>query len=67
MATMRWRRCRTPSSLERAIRPEAAVDALHVIEAEATRALAEMRSMVRVLQTEETATTVPMPRQQVRR
>jgi signal transduction histidine kinase len=44
-----------------ATRPEAAVDALHVIEAEATRALAEMRSMVRVLRTEESAALAPTP------
>jgi signal transduction histidine kinase len=34
-------------------RPEAAVDALHVIEAEASRALAEMRSIVRVLRSDD--------------
>ncbi len=35
------------------VRPAAAVDALQVIEAEATRALAEMRSIVRVLRRDE--------------
>ena len=44
-----------------ATRPEAAVNALHVIEAEATRALAEMRSMVRVLRTEEPPALRPTP------
>jgi signal transduction histidine kinase len=40
--------------------PDAATDALRVIEAEASRALAEMRAMVRVLRTP--AETAPSPR-----
>ncbi|MEO3888485.1 histidine kinase [Nonomuraea sp. B5E05] len=40
-------------------RPEAATDALRVIEAEATRALAEMRAMVRVLRKNEPAELAP--------
>jgi signal transduction histidine kinase len=40
--------------------PDAATDALRVIEAEASRALAEMRAMVRVLRTP--AETAPTPR-----
>ncbi|MEO3794477.1 histidine kinase [Nonomuraea sp. B10E15] len=40
-------------------RPEAATDALRVIEAEATRALAEMRAMVRVLRRNEPAELAP--------
>ncbi|WP_230686689.1 sensor histidine kinase [Catellatospora vulcania] len=42
-------------------RPEAAVEALQVIEAEASRALAEMRSMVRVLRDGEPADYAPDP------
>jgi signal transduction histidine kinase len=42
-------------------RPEGAVDALHVIESEATRALAEMRSMVRTLRDTEPAELAPSP------
>lgn len=42
--------------------PAAAVDALQVIEAEASRALAEMRSMVRVLRRDEPADLAPAPR-----
>ncbi|WP_422770098.1 sensor histidine kinase [Plantactinospora sp. WMMC1484] len=42
-------------------RPEAAVDALRVIEAEATRALAEMRTMVRALRHAEPAELAPSP------
>jgi signal transduction histidine kinase len=42
-------------------RPEAATEALHVIEAEAARALAEMRAMVRVLRAREPADTTPSP------
>jgi signal transduction histidine kinase len=44
-----------------ATRPDAAVDALHVIEAEASRALAEMRAMVRVLRRDEPASMTPNP------
>ncbi|TLF47370.1 sensor histidine kinase, partial [Nonomuraea sp. KC401] len=40
-------------------RPEAATDALRVIEAEATRTLAEMRAMVRVLRKNEPAELAP--------
>ncbi|MGC5290532.1 sensor histidine kinase [Micromonospora sp. DT231] len=42
--------------------PAAAVEALRVIEAEASRALAEMRAMVRVLRRDEPADRVPSPR-----
>ena len=42
--------------------PAAAVGALHVIEAEASRALAEMRAMVRVLRRTEPAELSPAPR-----
>ena len=42
-------------------RPDAAVDALHVIEAEATRALAEMRTMVRALRRAQPADLAPSP------
>ncbi|GHJ47870.1 two-component sensor histidine kinase [Catellatospora sp. TT07R-123] len=42
-------------------RPEAAVDALRVIEAEAGRALTELRSMVRVLRRDEPAGFDPQP------
>jgi signal transduction histidine kinase len=42
--------------------PAAAVDALRVIEAEASRALAEMRAMVRVLRDAEPADREPSPR-----
>ncbi|HVV23936.1 MAG TPA: histidine kinase [Pseudonocardiaceae bacterium] len=42
--------------------PEAATEALRVIEAEATRALAEMRAMVRVLRRDEGAELTPSPR-----
>ena len=48
-----------------AVEPNAAVDALRVIEAEASRALAEMRAMVRVLRRDEpteTAERAPLPR-----
>ncbi len=41
--------------------PEAAVDALRVIEAEATRALAEMRTMVRTLRSFEADDLAPSP------
>jgi signal transduction histidine kinase len=41
--------------------PQAATDALRVIEAEAVRALAEMRSMVRVLRTGQPAQLTPNP------
>lgn len=41
---------------------EAAVDALRVIAAEASRSLAEMRSIVRFLRGDETADLVPTPR-----
>ncbi|MFI7060653.1 sensor histidine kinase [Kribbella sp. NPDC050124] len=44
-----------------ATRPEAAVDALAVIEAEGTRTLAEMRAMVGVLRADGTAALVPQP------
>lgn len=44
------------------LRPDAALDALRVIEAEATRALAEMRAMVRVLRRGEPADLEPGPR-----
>jgi signal transduction histidine kinase len=40
-------------------KPDAAVDALQVIEAEASRTLAEMRAMVRVLRRNEPAETTP--------
>jgi signal transduction histidine kinase len=42
-------------------RPDAATDALRVIESEATRALAEMRALVRVLRTGEPAQLTPGP------
>jgi len=42
-------------------RPEAAVEALRVIEAEASRALAEMRTMLRVLREDEPADYEPRP------
>lgn len=42
-------------------RPEAAVDALRIIEAEATRTLAEMRAMVGVLRRDEPAELAPTP------
>ncbi|MEU4408418.1 sensor histidine kinase [Streptosporangium sp. NPDC023963] len=42
-----------------ASRPNAATDALHVIEAEASRALAEMRAMVRVLRRDQPADLAP--------
>nr|MDT0662428.1 sensor histidine kinase [Micromonospora sp. DSM 115978] len=41
--------------------PDAAADALRVIEAEASRALAEMRGMVRVLRRDEPAELAPTP------
>jgi signal transduction histidine kinase len=41
--------------------PEAATDALRVIEAEASRALAEMRGMVRILRLDEPADLAPGP------
>lgn len=44
-----------------ATRPEAAVDALVIIEAEGTRTLAEMRAMVGVLRDDGTASLVPQP------
>jgi signal transduction histidine kinase len=43
-------------------RPEAAADALQLIEAEAARALDEMRAMVRVLRRDEPADLAPNPR-----
>lgn len=42
-----------------ASRPSAATEALHVIEAEASRALAEMRAMVRVLRRDQPANLAP--------
>ncbi|SHN20260.1 sensor histidine kinase [Cryptosporangium aurantiacum] len=42
--------------------PGAAVDALRVIEAEASRTLAEMRSIVRVLRSDEAVERLPAPR-----
>ncbi|MER5645296.1 sensor histidine kinase [Streptosporangium sp. NPDC002524] len=42
-----------------AARPNAATEALHVIEAEASRALAEMRAMVRVLRRDQPADLAP--------
>lgn len=42
-------------------RPDAATEALHVIEAEASRALAEMRAMVRFLRRDEAADLAPNP------
>jgi len=42
-------------------RPEAAVDALHVIEAEASRALAEMRTLVYALRRNQPADLAPSP------
>lgn len=45
----------------RASRPEAAVDALRVIEGEALRTLAEMRAMVGVLRHDEPAELAPTP------
>ena len=44
-----------------ATRPEAALDALAVIEAEGTRTLAELRTMVGVLRDEGTAALAPQP------
>ncbi|WP_437780759.1 sensor histidine kinase [Sorangium sp. So ce1097] len=43
-------------------RPEAPVDALRVIEGEASRALGEMRAMVRLLRRDEPAELAPSPR-----
>jgi signal transduction histidine kinase len=45
-----------------ATQPDAAVEALRVIEAEASRALAEMRAMVRVLRRDQPAELAPNPR-----
>jgi signal transduction histidine kinase len=45
-----------------ALHPHAATDALHVIEAEASRALTEMRSMVHVLRRDRPAELAPNPR-----
>jgi signal transduction histidine kinase len=45
-----------------ATQPAAAVEALRVIEAEASRALAEMRAMVRVLRRDQPADLAPSPR-----
>jgi signal transduction histidine kinase len=45
-----------------ASRPNAATDALRVIEAEASRALTEMRTMVRALRRDQPADTAPSPR-----
>jgi signal transduction histidine kinase len=42
--------------------PDAAADALRVIEAEASQALAEMRAMVRVLRHDQPAALAPQPR-----
>ncbi|TDC25318.1 sensor histidine kinase [Kribbella albertanoniae] len=42
-------------------RPEAAIDALAIIEAEGTRTLAEMRTMVGLLRDDGTAALVPQP------
>jgi signal transduction histidine kinase len=44
------------------VHPDAAVDALRLIETEASAALAEMRSMVRVLRQDEPAAWEPAPR-----
>ncbi len=44
-----------------ATRPEAAVDALRMIEAEASRTLADMRTIVGVLRRDEPAALAPMP------
>jgi signal transduction histidine kinase len=44
-----------------AARPEAATEALHLIEAEASQALAEMRAMVRVLRRDQPAELAPAP------
>jgi signal transduction histidine kinase len=44
-----------------ATRPASSVEALEVIEAEASRALAEMRAMVRVLRNQEPADYAPQP------
>lgn len=44
------------------VRPDAASDALRLIEAEASRALKEMRAMVRVLRRDESADLAPSPR-----
>jgi signal transduction histidine kinase len=43
------------------LNPSAATDALRVIEAEASKALAEMRGIVRVLRTDEPAELAPTP------
>ncbi|MEV8440626.1 sensor histidine kinase [Actinosynnema sp. NPDC051121] len=45
-----------------ATRPEAAADALRLIEAEASRALTEMRAMVRVLRRDDPVDLAPNPR-----
>lgn len=45
-----------------AVNPDATVEALRVIESEASRALAEMRAMVRVLRRDEPADLAPTPR-----
>ncbi|WP_344619720.1 sensor histidine kinase [Dactylosporangium salmoneum] len=44
------------------VNPDAATDALRLIEAEASRALAEMRGIVRVLRADEPAGLTPTPR-----
>ena len=44
-----------------ASRPASSVEALEVIEAEASRALAKMRAMVRVLRNQEPADYAPQP------
>jgi signal transduction histidine kinase len=44
-----------------ALRPDAAVEALHVIEAEASRTLAEMRGIVRVLRRDDPPDLAPSP------
>jgi signal transduction histidine kinase len=45
-----------------ALQPDAAADALRLIEAEASQTLAEMRSMVRVLRRDQPAELTPSPR-----
>ncbi|QOC91619.1 sensor histidine kinase [Micromonospora craniellae] len=45
-----------------ATHPQTAIEALQLIEAEASRALAEMRGIVRVLRTDEPAALAPTPR-----
>ena len=57
-----WRSARRPGLARPRRSPTAATDALRVIEAEASRALAEMRTMVRILRDDQPAALTPSPR-----